>query len=784
MLTEIFEGILRMSLYGLTAGILAVVMSLLFRRLRVSKSICFLLWAVTAVRLICPYRLPSPFKTLEDRPAIQTVSREVAGKVPTDTADWNSVGWKDDEEKIGNYKTADYKRQNSVFQQVSESSIWIAWKLLWMKYESFLAGVWLLGTVMFWGYGGLSWILFRKRLKFAIRLEQGIYEVDTIASSCVFGLAKPRIYLTPHLTERQREYILCHERAHISHHDQVWKLAAFVLMGLHWFNIPLWGLYRIFRDELERYCDEQVVRCFGEESKEDYSEVLLEMAVKRSYFSFHSLSFGGNSGKRILKDRINQILRYQKPVKKVQTALFLICAVMGIVLLTGENVRGEENMEKAEKTKAEELYELRNPYVGDASRDGALLGELKEYLPDKNITMELETTKEPYIFRLVLEDPPVTGVKAGDSETDLEGNLTKNAAVLLALIDNLGEVQWKYPAGEKQGETEGSCTLRDLEERYGIKDIKAYGKSPERVQELLDLLGLGETENSTGYSDSVSYIGGADGPTAVFIAGKYAYDTIENAVQSQLDKHLRKEETEGITVIAYEPYTCRTIEDGLVEVPVFYLAEVCAVGEGPKIESFGQEMGSAVLTFSQNEEGYIPESYRKQEETEEALKNFFEGQALPWEEGMFDVYMDRKGSRIKAEARLRRAALGGIVKNAYLDTYDEENIGGYRLCAVYGKSVLSGNICIHIPVGDFGGENLLLPLTEEEEAMFLRELNEGKDLAEPDFERDGFVIQYEQKDGTGSRTVEKGKIPGFVLELVKKQINLYEKGDLKLQFSE
>lgn len=61
--------------------------------------------------------------------------------------------------------------------------------------------------------------------------------------------------------------------------------------------------------------------------------------------------------------------------------------------------------------------------------------------------------------------------------------------VLLALTDNLGEVAWTYTVETEKGPVgrEGALTRQEASEYLG-EEVKSFGESPERVQELLDLL--------------------------------------------------------------------------------------------------------------------------------------------------------------------------------------------------------------------------------------------------------------------------------------------------------
>ena len=60
MLENLFDVILQMSFYGTLAGICGAILCLLLRYLPCSRRVGFLLWAVVAVRLVCPFTVPVP----------------------------------------------------------------------------------------------------------------------------------------------------------------------------------------------------------------------------------------------------------------------------------------------------------------------------------------------------------------------------------------------------------------------------------------------------------------------------------------------------------------------------------------------------------------------------------------------------------------------------------------------------------------------------------------------------------------------------------------------------
>ncbi len=146
--------------------------------------------------------------------------------------------------------------------------------------------------------------------------------------------------------------------------------------------------------------------------------------------------------------------------------------------------------------KANTLYKAQNPYVGDAPANGKvaeILGISRQLGPFKN---ELQTTEEPYAWILHFETRPQDPAR-------FEEEIRRYACVLMASIDNLGEVKWDYPSGTaktpapetkttKDGSREGSSMTEEACSEYVGTNIKSFSESPEKLQELLKKLDLEE----------------------------------------------------------------------------------------------------------------------------------------------------------------------------------------------------------------------------------------------------------------------------------------------------
>lgn len=99
------------------------------------------------------------------------------------------------------------------------------------------------------------------------------------------------------------------------------------------------------------------------------------------------------------------------------------------------------------------MLEKRTPYVGDAPALSDLDQTLMKYgyLPDIPHTMELQTSAEPYGWTLHFDDP---------MNWEEEKLMKKGAYLMLALVDNLGEVRWTAP-GPENTTIKGMLSLKE-----------------------------------------------------------------------------------------------------------------------------------------------------------------------------------------------------------------------------------------------------------------------------------------------------------------------------------
>lgn len=133
---------------------------------------------------------------------------------------------------------------------------------------------------------------------------------------------------------------------------------------------------------------------------------------------------------------------------------------------------------------ANDLYAARNPYVGDVPADGRLVQALGMTGTLGHATTELQTSSEPYGWIFHFTDSVKNSVR-------FEEQMKNYACVLLAMTDNLSQVGWTYTVELEAGAAERASGITKEEcDAYVGSPVKDFAQSPEKVQELLDILGL------------------------------------------------------------------------------------------------------------------------------------------------------------------------------------------------------------------------------------------------------------------------------------------------------
>lgn len=553
MLEMIFSQILKMSL---TAGVCIVVVSMLHLVFhRIPRKYLYALWIVVAFRLVCPVSVSTPVGLVLMGNVGQikqmSVTDELVQSENEETAA-EDVQWSTDDvqkavdsQGAGNVQgesegttaqnamtdtTAMKDSSADIHDNTTETAQSTATNTSSTDNTAtdqsmlpLISRIWLTGMLLSLIYLLYSYLKTRRRISHAVLAENTtsdrlihtgwrlapVYECDELPSPFAMGIFHPVIYIPFGLEVSRREMILLHEQYHIRRWDHLAKLFASVLLAVYWFHPLVWLSWVILCRDMEMSCDEKVLELLGSEQRKAYSLTLLQFASGESA-GYVPLGFGEPN----VKSRIKHVLRFKKAA--VGTGVVGVVILIATILLLGsnrqQNIGDSANtdtesstQENANETQSDSsnisdaatlLYSVKNPYVGDISADGKVLRAIEEVRPGSVYAgkTELQTSEEPYEYHFLLEQNEETlKVKTGTEESKLNQEMSRTAVLMLALIDNLGEVQWNYAVIAEDG-TENDVLYTSyvdidmVQQWLGVDNIKAYAESPEKMQELLDLL--------------------------------------------------------------------------------------------------------------------------------------------------------------------------------------------------------------------------------------------------------------------------------------------------------
>ncbi len=199
--------------------------------------------------------------------------------------------------------------------------------------------LWAVGIYVMLMLALAGYLSLREDVAASIPLEGNVYLCDSIKSPFILGMFRPRIYLTSGMDEAARVCVLRHERAHLRRGDHLWKPLGFLLLAVYWYNPLVWAAYILFCRDMELACDERVIRDMAAEERAAYSQALLDCSRGRHWVAACPLAFGEVG----VKTRVKAVLWYKKPAFWAVLAAVVVCAVVAVCFLT--NPKGTENEE-------------------------------------------------------------------------------------------------------------------------------------------------------------------------------------------------------------------------------------------------------------------------------------------------------------------------------------------------------------------------------------------------------------------------------------------------------
>lgn len=349
---------------------------------RAPKWIVVCLWALVAVRLVCPFSLESSLSLVPRAEAVtQTVVQPGAVQATVQP-------------------TASPAALSDFFT------------------DRLLFAVWAVGAAAMLLYAAVSFIRLALQLRVSVQDSEKVYLCDALKNPFIFGVFRPRVYLPSDIAEPQKSYILRHEFAHLSRGDQFWKPLGFVILSVYWFHPLVWVSYILLCRDIELACDERVARGLSLAEKKAYSETLLLCSTRTRHIAAYPLAFAEVG----VKARVKSVLRCKKPLVSIVALSCVAVLAVGICFLTepkAESVSVEAEISENEKLPepvTEPITEvvtepITEPTTEPATEEKTIAEPSTQKKTSKKATTEAQTEKttesnKPRVMPIEPPEPP------------------------------------------------------------------------------------------------------------------------------------------------------------------------------------------------------------------------------------------------------------------------------------------------------------------------------------------------------------------------------------------
>ena len=287
-----------------------VVFRLIFRK--APKWVNCILWALVGLRLAIPFSIESDLSLLPTSHTVIT-DRESTGLPFSVDSGIYTV-----DENVNGYLKSHYYEGITVPENAFVDTMFV------------LSVIWLIGVSVMLLYSVISFIRLKKRVSVSLIYRDNIYYCDNIETPFILGTIRPKIYIPSGLEEAQIENVVMHEKAHLKRKDHWWKPLGFLILSFYWFNPVIWVAYILLCRDIEKACDEKVIKNMNAEEKKDYLETLVDCSVQRKMVLTCPVAFGEVG----VKQRVKAVLNYKKPAFWVVLIAIIVTVAVSVGFLT------------------------------------------------------------------------------------------------------------------------------------------------------------------------------------------------------------------------------------------------------------------------------------------------------------------------------------------------------------------------------------------------------------------------------------------------------------------
>ena len=165
-----------------------------------------------------------------------------------------------------------------------------------------------------------------------IKREISLYQCSILTTPMLMGFWHPMILLPERkLDEMSLSYVLRHELSHYKRKDLWLKLLILLAQSVHWFHPLVWIMGRRASADIEKSCDDAVLKGSGMQARGEYGTVILSFlqGEKEKYLP---LTTGFFEQKKQIIRRFETIMDIRKKRKGILlTAMAVVIAGMSMV---------------------------------------------------------------------------------------------------------------------------------------------------------------------------------------------------------------------------------------------------------------------------------------------------------------------------------------------------------------------------------------------------------------------------------------------------------------------
>ena len=337
-MTAFLKTLFLLTTAGTVCGLFLVLLRKVFKG-KIPNSFLYVAWLVVMLRFVIPMNGLIP---------IGNSSGQIQFSDPTDTGtqsiyagsavtvDSASVSYVDSSVQLMSDQSAPYQNAPEAIPHVPKN----------ISLPTVLFVLWSCGALSFFLRNMIIYIRFSLSLKKNLSkpLFSDIAAYDEVMSArrpelsrsgmvsapLTFGLFAPVIVIPDiEYDSSVLKNVFRHEITHFRRHDILFKWVILFVCSVHWMNPFVWYFRKEIDKVCELSCDEILLKRMSEDEKNSYGETLLTIARNAGKTPYRMMT-GFSEGKRDLKERLIQIMSFQKKSK-----IAIAIALVPVLLLCG-----------------------------------------------------------------------------------------------------------------------------------------------------------------------------------------------------------------------------------------------------------------------------------------------------------------------------------------------------------------------------------------------------------------------------------------------------------------